>query len=73
MDKPIIENPPGYGETIGGVVLSDPPDSVIEAACEAYGETPDAWSITKRFYPALAAEERKRMTAAIRAAVAASA
>ncbi len=64
------ENPPGYGETIGGVVLYDPLPSTIEAACAAFW--PDWFRIAANA-PAMAEESRARMRVAIEAAVRASA
>ena len=67
------ENPPGYGEVIGGVVLYDPPAEVIEAACDAFFSDPEAtWADAVRKGPALADEMRTRMRASIRAAITAS-
>ncbi|AWB21190.1 hypothetical protein DA075_09925 [Methylobacterium currus] len=64
------ENPPGYGDTIGGVVLYDPLPSTIEAACAAFWAD---WPRIAANAPAMADEHRSRMRAAIEAAVRASA
>lgn len=36
-------NPPGYGDVIGGVVLFEPTDDVIEAACVAFHGSAEEW------------------------------
>ena len=64
------ENPPGYSDTIGGVVPYDPPDAVISAACAAYWPEWDDLSETN---PRFVAVHRVRMRDAIAAAVRASA
>lgn len=65
-----VENPPGYGETIGGVVLYDPLPSAVEAACSAFWAD---WDRIAANAPDLAEKSRSRMRTAIEAAVRASA